>query len=335
MADRSKNFVRKAAVFAGKALLAAVLPFFAGFFIQHALAATNIDANHPNYYAWSDVVGWIDFLTTGTVNISGDELQGYAQFGPTGGPFNYISFDCATGPSGSDCSFPYQVVNDSTGNLSGWAWSDAIGWISFDCHNPETGGSSPDYSCTQSLYQVKINAQGEFTGWAWNDIAGWISFNCNQTETGDACGISTYKVKSQWTPGPVKGVLESGTFDTRVTGGASFNYIVWKGSLNNGRVAFQFSASNCENGATNAPACDANIGWGGLKTSGDGAFLGPGGTTDEADAYITSGPGIPVGIVNQETHNNRRYFRYKVYVETDSAQSATPVIEDVIVNWSP
>ncbi|MFA4999585.1 MAG: hypothetical protein WC519_02585 [Parcubacteria group bacterium] len=309
--------------------------FLAGFFTVTVYAATNIDGTYPNYFAWSDIVGWFDFYSTSSVDVNSDELNGYAQFGPSGGPYNYLSLNCATGPSGSSCTVPYGVTNDSNGNLSGWAWSDVLGWVSFDCHNPETGGSAPDYSCASSLYQVKINPQGDFSGWAWNDTAGWISFNCNQTETGNQCGTSNYKVKTAWVPGPVSGTLESGTFDTNRDTGVAFNYIVWRGELNGGRVAFQFSASNCENGATNAPDCDANVGWGGSKTSGDGAFLGPNGTTVEDDVYLPSGPNVPVEIKNQSVHNNKRYFRYKVYVETDSGQTATPVIEDVIVNWSP
>jgi hypothetical protein len=185
------------------------------------------------------------------------------------------------------------------------------------------------------LYQVKIDAQGDFTGFAWSDVAGWISFNCNQAETGDRCSVSDYRVKTAWTPGPVKGVLESGTFDTNRPSGVAFNYIVWRGELNGGRVSFQFAASNCENGATNAPACDQNVGWGGLKTSGDGAFLGPACTSVETDVYLPTGPNNPIEIRNQETHNDRRYFRYKIYIETDAGQTGTPVIEDVIVNWSP
>jgi len=317
----------------GLAVIAA--PFAAGFLAVTVYAATNINPTYPNYFAWSDTVGWFDFYTTSSVDVDQSGVEGYAQFGPEGGPYSYLSFDCATGPSGSDCSVPYGVVNDSNGNLSGWAWSDALGWVSFDCHNPETGGSAPDYSCAQSLYQVKIDAQGNFKGWAWNDVAGWISFNCNQTETGDTCAISDYRVKTAWTPGPVKGVLESGTFDTNRPGGVAFNYIVWRGELNGGRVAFQFAAASCENGATNAPACDQNVGWGGLKTSGDGAFLGPAGTSVETDVYLPSGPNIPVEIKNQAAHNDRRYFRYKAYVETDAGQTGTPVIEDIIVNWSP
>lgn len=314
-----------------------IAALFSGFLVAFAAPINPINTTYPNYYAWNDVLGWINFQT-GTVDVLSDRLEGYVSFGPTGpgpGAPNYISLDCATGPVGSSCTpVSYKILNDATGNLTGWAWSDAIGWISFSCKNPETGGVSPDYSCTQSLYGVKINSSGDFSGWAWNDLIGWISFNCNQTETGDTCATVNYKVKSAWVPGPAKGDLISGTFDTQSATGVAFNYIAWRGSSNGGRVSFQFAASNCENGATNAPACTVSSGWGGAKTSGDGAFLGPGGTTAAADAYVLS-PNTPVKIANQNVHNNRRYYRYKVYVETDNNQTATPIIEDVIINWSP
>lgn len=314
-----------------------VVAFFSGLLIAFAAPINPIDSNYPNYYAWNDVIGWIDFQT-GTVDVLVDHLEGYAKFGPIGpspSAPNYISLDCATGPVGSSCApVSYRILNDATGNLTGWAWSDAIGWISFSCRNPETGGVSPDYSCTQSLYEVKINSNGDFSGFAWNDLVGWISFNCNQTQTGNTCATVSYKVKSAWVPGPATGDLISGAFDTQSATGVAFNYIVWRGSLNAGRVSFQFAASNCANGATDTPACVTNTGWGGAKTSGDGAFLGPGGTTAKSDAYV-AGPSTPIKIENQSTHNNRRYYRYKVYLETDNNQTLTPVVEDVIINWSP
>jgi len=313
----------------------AMVFFAAGFLAVTAFAATNIDSVYPNYFAWSDVVGWLDFYGTDSVYVSESEVDGYARFNPIGEAYSYLSFNCDTGPTGSDCSVPYGVTNDASGNLSGWAWSDVLGWVSFDCHNPETGGTSPDYSCAQSLYQVSIDDQGDFNGWAWNDVAGWISFNCNQTETGNLCGTADYRVSTIWSSGAVNGILESGTFDTERPNGASFNYIVWKGESNGGRVTFQFATSNCGNGATNDPTCDTDIGWGGSKTSGDGAYLGPNGTTNETDVYVTSGPSLPVEVKNQEIHRDKRYFRYKVYIETDPSRSATPIVEDIIVNWSP
>jgi len=59
--------------------------------------------------------------------------------------------------------------SEAAGNiiLRGYAWSDNIGWISFDCAN--------NNSCDTSNYRVEINA-GYFQGYAWSDNIGWISF---------------------------------------------------------------------------------------------------------------------------------------------------------------
>jgi len=44
-------------------------------------------------------------------------------------------------------------INDATQEFEGWAWSDmVIGWISFNCNNPETGNV-----CSTSDYKVKTS----------------------------------------------------------------------------------------------------------------------------------------------------------------------------------
>ena len=55
-------------------------------------------------------------------------------------------------------------------NLSGYAWSDNIGWISFNCTNTSTCGTS-DYGVNAST------VNGNMSGYAWSDNIGWISFN--------------------------------------------------------------------------------------------------------------------------------------------------------------
>ncbi len=51
-------------------------------------------------------------------------------------------------------------------NVSGWAWSENIGWISFNSTN--TGGGN---------YGVSMDAQnGKFSGYAWSEHIGWIDF---------------------------------------------------------------------------------------------------------------------------------------------------------------
>lgn len=67
------------------------------------------------------------------------------------------------------------LIEDPEGQLNvlGWAWSENIGWISFN--------SKTD---TQSSveYGVKISTStGYLSGYAWSENIGWISFNRNDT----------------------------------------------------------------------------------------------------------------------------------------------------------
>ena len=75
-----------------------------------------------------------------------------------------------------------EVKAGSGDSVYGWAWSDNIGWISFNCDNPELA------SCGTSNYGVNIDSSGNFSGYAWagggenadGSLAatiGWISFN--------------------------------------------------------------------------------------------------------------------------------------------------------------
>ena len=60
--------------------------------------------------------------------------------------------------------------------LHGWAWSDTIGWISFNCVD---GGT-----CASANYGVQIDTvSGEFSGHAWSENIGWISFNRSETQS--------------------------------------------------------------------------------------------------------------------------------------------------------
>lgn len=313
--------------------------------LNAAEAATNIAADNPPAYlhwAWSDVVGWIDFYSTDSVNVTTTELQGYSRYSAEGdgaAPWQYISLNCASGPSGSSCApISYKVSNTGSGELSGWAWSDAVGWISFSCENEGTSGcAGRDYGVSV-VNSSDYPGQAELQGFAWNDIAGWISFNCSNPHVGNPdgiCGTVDYKVLTGWSIEPMEGEVISSTFDTGEADGAAYNYILWKGVTNSGDVRFQFATSNCGNGATNPPACDQNVGWGGDKTSGDGAFLGPSGTSAPDDLYSGSGPDVPIPLKNRATHTNKRYFRYRVVLYSDITRALSPRIDGVIVNWSP
>ncbi|MDI6717893.1 MAG: hypothetical protein QMD86_02545 [Patescibacteria group bacterium] len=257
-----------------------------------AFAATSIV---PNSYAWNDVIGWIDF-NTGNITINSAQLTGYAS-----SSMGYIGFNCNSTPNGNICGGPagnWKVSNISDGYLSGWAWNDAIGWISFD-----------SVTATSSFpYQVIINQAGDFSGYAWNDIIGWISFNCVNTGT---CGTVNYKVSTLWSNIPTSGFLISSIFDTQINQGSALNSIIWKGQLNGGSVQFQIASSN--------------------SSSGPWDYKGPDGT---GNTYYSGSNNVAIPL-NLKYHNNQRYFRYKIFINSDSERTNSPVVEDVIINYSP
>jgi hypothetical protein len=63
-------------------------------------------------------------------------------------------------------------------NVWGHAWSDNIGWISFNCDNVRNGTND----CSGSDYGVNIKTGGCFEGYAWSDNLGWISFDQTKTD---------------------------------------------------------------------------------------------------------------------------------------------------------
>src|SRR5512133_3036518 len=53
--------------------------------------------------------------------------------------------------------------------LSGYAWSENIGWISFNCTNNNSCGTSGNYGVNVSTTNL--------SGYAWSENIGWITFN--------------------------------------------------------------------------------------------------------------------------------------------------------------
>src|SRR3989344_5801193 len=79
----------------------------------------------------------------------------------------------------------------ATDNISGWAWSDGIGWVSMNCWNDFNGDNViDDNHCTgtnptngQPYVNYGVNAANisatvvELRGFAWSESIGWIFFN--------------------------------------------------------------------------------------------------------------------------------------------------------------
>jgi len=151
--------------------------------------ASGAAISNTYHYAWSGNVGWIDFAYSGgnvRVPIGAGDLNGGAYVLSDA---SWVSLNCVFTDSCSSVS--YKVSSDANGNLSGWAWSESFGWISFASTTPITYGVKVATTTTAN-YQA-----GEFDGYAWSENIGWISFNCktggdNQT---DICSTSNYRVQ--------------------------------------------------------------------------------------------------------------------------------------------
>lgn len=106
--------------------------------LSYASAGTVVS---PHKYAWSNNVGYINFEN---VTVSDSALGGNAWSANKG----FIKFNPAQGG----------VLNDGTGNLSGSAWGEQLGWIDFN--------------------NVSIDGSGTFSGTATGTLVGAITFDC-------------------------------------------------------------------------------------------------------------------------------------------------------------
>ena len=295
-------------------------------------------------WAWNDIIGWINFHGPNNLNgvkVSGTELTGWAT-----SSVGEIVLNCKTTPGGNVCSdSPFSVSNDGIGNLAGWAWSENIGWLSF-CGN-SSGGSTWNsttnaWDCPASpTYQVEINdetasgaANNTFVGWAWNDIVGWIVFCLRRNNFPNPGDPGAFPIPgAEWhCPNPPSdfvqtnagssstvAFIESIVFDTG-TASSTFNSFLWRGNnINNGQVFFEFTTSDLpDNGGQ------------------------PWDYKDDAGnqlSYQLNTPGqIQKLITNKDTvkkFSNKRYIKYLITLHSDSWQTYSPKIEDVIINWSP
>jgi len=143
------------------------------------------------HYAWSGNYGWIDFAYSGgnvRVPIGAGDLNGGAYVLSSG---NWIALNCAFMDCCSTSNF--KVSSDANGNLSGWAWSESFGWISFASTTPITYGVKVATTTTAN-YEA-----GEWDGYAWSENIGWISFNCKtggDNQTNICTTNSDYRVQT-------------------------------------------------------------------------------------------------------------------------------------------
>ena len=145
-------------------------------------------------------------------------------------------------------------------NLWGWAWTDTIGWISFNCLDTN--------SCDTLDYGVSLDVNTKrFTGYAWSDNVGWIQFDADD-EDYYASYDSTNKEIKGWAKivslfDPTKSQAENdglikfdgNTWNTKIISDPTY---VADGDLK----GWAWSGGvHCQPGDANYPCDEVGLGW--------------------------------------------------------------------------
>lgn len=88
----------------------------------------------------------------------------------------WVSLNCSNNSSCGSSNF--KVSNTTGGVLSGYAWGENSGWVNFGPFN------------NSSAQTVTIDSNGNFDGYAWSQNFGWIQFDCGVV---DACVNTSWR----------------------------------------------------------------------------------------------------------------------------------------------
>ncbi|MEO5333424.1 MAG: tandem-95 repeat protein [Magnetococcus sp. YQC-5] len=186
--------------------------------VPSSLFAATYGINSTNKYAWSESGGWVNFRPTqGGVQIFTAHLAGYAW----GENIGLIALGVdGAGPYANTDATNWGVNLDANGTLSGYGWSETVGWINFNAFDTTTA--------------PKILTTGTFSGYVWSSNVGWIRLS-NTTTT-------LYKVARGSIMASLSGIADqtinedekTGTiaFTTGDTDPASTNFAVTASSSN-------------------------------------------------------------------------------------------------------
>jgi hypothetical protein len=173
------------------------------------------------------------------IPAGGVELQGFAWSGYTQGPslvgIGWISMNCSnTGTCGTS---DYKVELDFSGNLTGYAWSSNVGWISFDPTGPYPTGSGVINDDAQAT-------NGTFTGNL--DFGGWARV-CAAAANPATCSGSTNVTAGGWDGWIALSGTAAGGYGITMTPTSAANgptNYAWGGSTVVGWIDFSASGNN-------------------------------------------------------------------------------------------
>jgi hypothetical protein len=279
----------------------------------YTLAASSSFGSSPSYavgiYYAKDIVTNSSFaVTLNGGGGSGEYLSGEA--------FDYTGItSSSTLQSSSSHNDAGTTVITSFGASGQYTNELYFGAMTFDASttaSSEAGWTSEstlgNSGASQSLYIEALST----TSVASSLAATWTA--ATTTRYADAIAV----FNAPYLPGySATGTLDSAIFDTGDALGAQLNSVTWQGTLPAGtHVGFQFAVGNTTSGA-----------W----TS---SFIGPTGDSSQYFGYNNTSANTPTPL-SYTFFSGYRYFRYRIELFANSNYSATPVVNQVTVNWSP
>jgi len=230
--------------------------------LSDSLASWNSTTGVVSGYAWSDNIGWISFncadnkvcSNTNQFCVSDSDCPGEET--------------CVDIRDGCALVSDYNVIIDTvSGEFSGYAWSDSVGWLSFNRGDTGTPPGAPYNGSEGYIAKKSLN---EITGWgkflsASGGWDGWIKFSCY----GDECGTSNFET---YFSGDYIGGYAWGS---DIVGWISFG----------GSCAINYMAQiNPEDGQIFGEAWSENIGW--ISFQRDVTGTPPAAPYNSSEAYI-------------------------------------------------
>ncbi|MEK9130234.1 MAG: hypothetical protein AAB526_02460 [Patescibacteria group bacterium] len=130
----------------------------------------------------------------------------------------------------------------ATEDIISWAWSENIGWISFNCKNKIIGFENENGHCQEKNgnYGVQIDTEtGKLSGYAWSENIGWISFEPQGPYPADPQNQATFNVKK---------ICSSNDEEKKITGWAKVintgNWIKMSGTTKNGNYGVKWNGDS-------------------------------------------------------------------------------------------
>jgi hypothetical protein len=216
-------------------------------------------------------------------------------------------------------------------DMSGYAWSSNIGWISFNCTDTNT--------CGIVDYGVDIASDGTLTGYAWSSNIGWIKFGgLSGFPTGQGTQAINAKINGSNLQGWARAIAQDGNgWDGWIAlsgagpsygvnlSGTNFTGYAW-GSSVVGWISFDIAGAN----GVKRTADPATFSLGGTEAARI-QFLGPGSADSEEKAIFVSTAGgfsapVSISITGFPTPPASTTFTYSLGGSAFSSNPAPVVI---------